>query len=130
MNQRRVRWLLLILMPTLLVAVLWLFWVQSRVPEPDLATAEALEMVAGEWWRPGGPYRTIPEAEWPPELRRLGPRSVRVAAEGVFIRFGSLYVEEWGLFVLPAGSGFRPQPNTDPSFRAVRGRVFKYDIKG
>src|SRR4051794_24972633 len=98
MDPRRNRRLLWVVVPTLLVILLWL-WPRPSVPEPDPATAEALEAAAETWWRPGGPVRTIPEAEWPSELRALGPRSVQVISEGVFIPFGSLYVEEWGLFV-------------------------------
>jgi hypothetical protein len=129
MNRRRTRWLLWGLIPALLVTLMWL-WVRSPVPEPDPATTEALEVAAGQWWRPGGPTGTIPKTDWPAKLRRLGPRAVRVIPEGVFIPFGSLYVKEWGLFVLPVGSDFRPQPGTDPSFRLIRGRVYRYDIEG
>jgi hypothetical protein len=115
---------------TLLVTLAWLC-LRSPVPEPDAATAEALEAAAETWWRPGGLARTIPEAEWPPELRRLGPtKEIRVTNQGVFIPFGSSFVEEWGLFVLPKGSSFRPQEGTDPSFRWIRGRIYRYDIKG
>jgi hypothetical protein len=130
MTKRRARWFGWVLIPALLLAALLWLWVRSPVPEPDSTTTEALEVAAGQWWRPDGPIRTIPEADWPPELRRLGPRSVRVTPEGVFIPFGSLYVEEWGLFVLPIGADFQPQTGTDPSFRLVRGRVYRYDVKG
>jgi hypothetical protein len=129
MNRRRTRWVLWVLIPALFVTLVWL-WLRSPVPEPDPATAEALEAAAEKWWRPGGPTRAVPEDEWPPELRRLSPRAVRVTPEGVFVPFGSLYVEEWGLFVLPKGSDYRPQQGTDPSFRVLRGRVYRYDIKG
>jgi hypothetical protein len=129
MNGPRTRWFLWTLIPALFVILVWL-WLRSPVPEPDQATAEALEVAAGLWWQPGGPIRRIPEADWPPELRRLRPEDVRVHPEGVFIKFGSSYVEEWGLFVLPVGSDLRPQLGTDPSFRLVRGRVYRYDIRG
>jgi len=128
MKQRRARWLWAFI-PTLFVASMWL-WMPSPVPKPDSETAELLELTAGQWWRPGGPARSIPEADWPPELHRLGPRSVQVTSEGVFIQFGSFMVAEWGLFVLPAESDFRPQSGTDPSYRWLRGRVYRYDIKG
>jgi hypothetical protein len=118
-----------VLIPALLGTALWLsLW--SPIPEPDPATAEALEVAAGQWWQPGGPTRTIPESDWLPELRRLGPKAARVTTKGMVIPFGSLFVDEWGLFVLPAGSNFRPQQGTDPSFWLVRGRVYKYHIKG
>jgi hypothetical protein len=129
MNPPRGRWLLLLLVPALIVTLIWL-WFRSPVPEPDAATAEVLEAAAEKWWHPDEQVRTIPEAEWPPELRRLGPTGVRVTSEGVFIPFGSSFVEEWGLFVLPRGSDYKPQRGTDPSFRLLRGRVYRYDIKG
>lgn len=127
--KRCTSWLLWVLIPALPVTFLWL-WLWPPVPEPDAPTAEALEVAAERWWRPDGVHSTIPEADWPPELRRLAPRSVRVTPEGVYIPFGSRFVEEWGLFVLPAGSDFQPQSGTDPSFRLVRGRVYRYDIQG
>ncbi|HTK77440.1 MAG TPA: hypothetical protein VL371_19405 [Gemmataceae bacterium] len=129
MNRRHTHWLLWAFIPTVLVALLWL-WMRSPVPEPDSNTAQALERTAERLWRPGDPARIIPATDWPEELRRLGPRSVRVSSEGVFIEFGSFFVEESGLFVLPLESDFRPQPGTDPSYRLLRGRVYRYDIKG
>ena len=129
MNRGRTRWLLWALSLAPLVTILWLR-VQSPVPDPDPGTAEALEVAARQWWEPGDSTRTIPEGDWPPRLRRLGPEAVRVSPEGVFIPFASHWVEEWGLFVLPPGSDFRPQQRTDPSFHFVRGRIYKYNIKG
>src|SRR4051794_31291059 len=87
-------------------------WQLSRkwVPEPDEATATALQAAAERWWRPNDTTnRDIPEAEWPVELRRLQPERVWVNSAGVFMKFGSGFVEEWGLFVLHKGSDFRPE---------------------
>lgn len=123
-SRRHALWLIA---PACLVAWLCL---RSPVPEPDSATAERLEAAAELWWQPGGTGRDIPEADWPTELRRLGPEAVTVAAEGVYIRFGTRFVEAWGLFVLPRGSEFQPRQGADPSFRPVRGRIYRYDIKG
>jgi hypothetical protein len=120
---------LLVFIPALLVILVWL-WTLSPVPELDSATAEVLEASAEHWWRPDCPIRTIPQTDWPLKLRQLGPESVRVTPQGVFIVLGSLYVEEWGLFVLPSGSEHRPQTHSDPSFRLIRGRVYKYNIEG
>ena len=116
-----------LLFAALLVVLGWFWWPGS---EPDSATTAALEAAAEEWWQPSRSDRTIPEDEWPAELRRLNPTNVRVTAEGVFISLRSFYVAEWGLFVLPHGSAFQPQSGTDPSFRLLRGRVYRYVIKG
>jgi hypothetical protein len=51
-------------------------------------------------------------------------------SEGVFIERGSFFVREWGWFVLPAASTFKPRAGTDPSFRQVHGRVYWYQIEG
>jgi len=129
MSQQRTRQALCVFITALIFTLVWL-WPCTPVPAPDPATAEALEAAAEKWWGHGGPPRQVPEAEWPLELRRLGPKTVRVTPEGVFITFGSLYVEEWGLFVLPKRSDYRPQQGTDPSFRVLWGRVYRYDITG
>jgi hypothetical protein len=122
--------LLGVCVPAVLVTLMCL-WLWSPTPEPNPATAAALEAAAEKWWRPGiSDYREIPKTDWPPELRRLGPRKVLVTPKGVYIPFGSRFVEEWGLFVLPEGSDFRPQESGDPSFRLLRGRVYRYYVVG
>ncbi|MBA4188046.1 MAG: hypothetical protein C0467_08505 [Planctomycetaceae bacterium] len=123
------RHVLLVLITALLATLMWL-GLQSPIPELDPATVEALEAATEEWWRPGDPTRTVPESEWPPELRRLRPRVVRATPKGVFISFASYYVEERGLFVLPTKSDYQPQQGTDPAFRVLCSRVYVYGIKG
>lgn len=132
--RRRLLWvfvpaLLIISVTTLFAALLWP-WPWKPVPAPDPATAEILEAMAERWCYPGSLGRSIPEGEWPPELRRLGPKSVRTYPDGVFIEYGSFMVEEWGLFALPKSSTFQPPPHGDPAFRLLRGRVFRYDFVG
>jgi hypothetical protein len=72
----------------------------------------------------------IAKADWPIELVRLQPKEVRVAPERVYVRFGSFFVAEWGLFILPKGSPFQPPRGGDPSYVSLGGRVYRYDIKG
>lgn len=104
---------------------------QKFVPEPDEATAAALEAAGERWWRPTDTtYRQVPEAEWPAELRNLQPEHVSVNSSGVFIKFGCRFVEIYGLFVLPIGSAFRPKEGQVCSFRLIRGRVYRYDDPG
>jgi len=123
---------IVIALPVIALAAFASTWLVLResVPEPDAPTAEVLEAAAETWWQPESEVRGIPESKWPPELTRLGPKSVRITSEGVFISFGALFVEEQGLFILPAQSDFQPQHETDPSFNLIRGRVYKYQIKG
>src|SRR4051794_8264084 len=127
MNRRRLRPLLWLLVPALLLTGAWL---KLRTPVPDAATVEVLEAAAERWWQPGDAVRTIPQAEWPPELRRLAPQQIRVPADGVFLPFGSFFVTEWGLFVLPRRSEYLPEPGGDPSFRHLRDRVYRYHLAG
>jgi hypothetical protein len=129
MVPRRLRRYLWLLVPVSLAVLAWV-GMRSPVPEPDPATAERLEAAAERWWQPDGQRREISKADWPVELLPLAPKSVTVAPEGVYVRFGSFYVEEWGLFILPKGSAFQPGRGTDPSYRLLRGRVYRYDIKG
>lgn len=100
-------------------------------PIPHVGEAEAEELeraVAG--WPEGGTRRDVPSGEWPPAVRRLKPVAVRVDLEGVYLTCGTLVVEAWGLFVPRAGMEFGPRPNTDPSYEHVRGRVYRFTIRG
>lgn len=112
-----------------LAALAWLA-LRSPVPSLDSSTAVLLEAAAERWWQPGIARRVIPPADWSAAVRRLGPRGVTIAPEGVYLRFGSSFVEEWGLFILPRKSPMRPAQGTDPSYRRLRGRVYRYAIKG
>jgi hypothetical protein len=129
MKPRRLYRSLWILVPASVVILVWL-GMRAHVPEPDPATAERLEAAAERWWQPDGAWRYILKADWPAELQRIGAQAVTVAPKGVYIRFGSFFVEEWGLFILPKGSTFEPRPGGDPSYLPLRGRVYRYYIKG
>jgi hypothetical protein len=120
---------LLIVVALALLVIGWL-WLLAPVSDPDEATTQALEAAAEKWWRPENHDQTIPKEQWPPELERLNPKAVRVTSEGVFIPIRSFFVEERGLFVFPAGSNFVPPRSGDPSFKLLRGRVYRYEIKG
>ncbi|HEY7330072.1 MAG TPA: hypothetical protein VH592_20720 [Gemmataceae bacterium] len=130
MDRRHLRLLLLVVVLIVFTTLLW-FYLWSPVPEPDPLTTAVLEAAAERWWRPHTGHRwNIPEEEWPPELLRLRPKAVRVAPEGVFIPFKSVYIMERGLFILPRASNYQPQQGMDPSFQVLRGRVYKYEVKG
>lgn len=107
----------------------WLNW-QARTPNVDAATAELLQLKADDWWQNGRRTVSIPKKDWTDALRRLNPQTVTVNQEGVYVQFGSLIVESWGLFILPKGSAFQPKSGTDPSFQLIHDRVFKFEIKG
>jgi hypothetical protein len=133
---RRFLWLLFLFCPVLLSVLLlivsWLDLGRSHTvpPELDAATARQLEEASERCWPPDHPSQEIPERDWPPEFRRFDPNSVRVTPEGVYIKCGSFFVEEWGLFVLPGGSAFRPGQHRDPSYSHLKGRVYWYRITG
>jgi hypothetical protein len=121
-----------ILAVTVVAAVIAVVIVRASRQSIDAADAEQLAAVADQWWaeRSGPDPSVIPESAWPPEVRRLRPESVRISADGVLIRRGSLFTAECGWFVLPSESRFRPGQGTDPSFRHLSGRVYWYEIKG
>jgi hypothetical protein len=129
MIPRPLRRALCVLVPVALVTLAWLV-MRPPVPEPDPTSAERLEAAAERWWQPDRERWEIPKADWPVEFLRFGAQAVTVASEGVYIRFGSFFVQEWGLFILPKWSSFQPKVGTDPSYRPLRGRVFRYEIKG
>ncbi len=76
------------------------------------------------------PPREIPEASWPPGIRRLEPEAVRVTAEGVFVQCRKRFVEEEGVFIAFTGVEVDTEPGRDPSFKPIAGRVYLYRIKG
>ncbi len=130
MGRRGLRLLLVVLVLIVFTTLMW-FYLWLPVPEPDPLTTTVLEAAAERWWRPNtNDHWNVPEGEWPPELLRLRPKAVRVAPEGVFITFRSFYVMERGLFILLRESNYQPQQGTDPSFRLLRDRVYKYEVKG
>ena len=115
----------------LVVAVLVAVWVllPTSLPTIDPPTAEALSVTTDRWCEQPAD-RGIPPEEWPDEVQRLRPQSVRVSPDGVYIQQGSWLVEEWGVFIHRTGSNFRPSQGTDPSHRPLQGRVYWYEIKG
>lgn len=106
-------------------------WASSRstIPKIDAETAERLAQHCNELCV-AFPDRHVPESEWPGHIRKLRPRSVRTASEGVYIQLVTRFAESRGLFVHRIGSAFEPIPDGDPSFRLLHGRVYWYQIKG
>lgn len=129
MKWSHLRRVLCLLTAVILAAFAW-YVHATHIPEPDPLNCEQLEAAAERWWQPDGKLRIIRPADWSPALRHLGPKDVFVNREGVYLRFGSFFVEDWGLFILPLGSPLQPKQGTDPSYRWQRGRVYKYEIKG
>lgn len=120
---------------SLAAASLGLAWYCLRSPVPDIdpTTADQLAEAADRWWRDRRGDRSawdVPEADWPTVVRRFAPKSARVSPDGVQIVVGSFFVEEWGLFVLPERSEFKPIEGSDPSYCQLKGRVYWYEIKG
>ena len=115
----------------LLVAVVR-FYLWPAPPSVDATMALSLVVVVDRFWDANSldQQEPIPENDWPPEIRRLAPKSVMCSKEGLYIMLGSFFVREWGLFVLPSRSAFRPPAKGDPSYRQLEGRVYWYQIEG
>ena len=116
-------------------AFLCLAWscFRSPIPNIDTATADQLAEVGDRWWRSRRGVDSVwhvPKVDWPRVISRFTPKSVRVSRDGINIVVGSFFVEEWGLFVLPEESVFKPTEGGDPSYHHLTGRVFWYKIKG
>lgn len=71
----------------------------------------------------------VPAAEWPAAIARLEPESVRTSREGLYIKTGSSFVRERGLFV-PRSAYFLPSPGSDPSHTVIGDGVYAYRIDG
>jgi hypothetical protein len=66
----------------------------------------------------------------PQEIRVLGPKSVRVAPDGLYVVTSSWFVEEAGFFVPRDPNAFSPVAGSEPEFRRLYGHVFSYRIRG
>lgn len=62
-------------------------------------------------------------------IEDVHPQGIRVEADGVYIKTGSLFVTEWGFFV-PLDPAFKPAEGGDPSFTPLGEGVWRYDIAG
>jgi hypothetical protein len=105
------------------------FVLRSPVPWIDAATADRLAAITDKWCERGS-IGKVPPDQWPAEVRRVRPRSVRLTADGLSIELGSRFVESWGLFILRSDSPFQATRTTDPSYRLLQGRVYWYEVKG
>src|SRR5262245_46844826 len=130
--QRRVTiWKVLLVLIAVIAGAFYFLW--PAPPAIDMATAESLGTITDGWWssRSSEDVRDwIEPSDWPPEIRRFTPKSVRFGRDGVYIKLQSLFVMQWGLFVLPTGSTFKPTDRGDPSYRHLQGRVYWYKIDG
>lgn len=68
--------------------------------------------------------------EWPSSIQQLAPAQVHVRPEGLYLMFRRRFVQEWGVFILRSSSDFTPQEGTDPSFKRVKDRLYRYHIAG
>lgn len=117
---------------TFIVAVF--YWIERPMPTIDLADIAGLEAFADRFWEVA-PSRSRAiylddKREWPSEVHRLAPESVRMDSRGIHIKRGKFFVTSWGWFILPRGSSFRPRSTGDPSYRRIAGRVYSYKIEG
>src|SRR5262245_41723381 len=72
----------------------------------------------------------LPEEGWPEPIRGLRPQAVRVAKQGVFVRFGVRFAAEEGLFIPFTGVVVSTDNGTDPRFERLPSGLYWYEIKG
>ena len=77
-----------------------------------------------------GSFGVVPTSRWPATIRMLQPQSVSTDSQGVYVKMGELFVEEWGYFVPWNAVAFDPSASGDPSYRALGSDVYWYEIKG
>src|SRR5262245_56474421 len=124
--------LLFVLVTIFCVALAAKHFLWPSPPSIDPATAESLGRFADAWWDSHSAedfYRVKP-GDWPPEIRRLAPKSVRLHRDGIYIQLWSFFVLQRGLFVLPSRSKFQPTSRGDPSYWQLQGRVYWYKVEG
>ena len=115
-------------------AIQWM----KHVPDVDDATAEQMLADADRMWEQKTRghegearwFARLHDAEMPPSFQRLKPHSVTLTQEGVEITMGGFFVESWGYFVLPSASTYEPRRDGDPSYRLLRGRVYRFHVAG
>ena len=112
-----------------ILAVTWFLFLRS--PIPDISSEQAGELqTAADGLYPKWTGQTVPESDWPPAIKRLRPKGVRVAPEGVFVVKEQSGAAERGVFIHLTASSFQPTPGGDPSYRLIRDSVFWFEIKG
>lgn len=102
---------------------------------PDADEARDLERDVGALLAThcgGGERVDIPAAQWPSSVSALRPKRVSIiVGDGLYIETSTTFVESQGIYIrCPALPPVGDSPGTDPSFRAIEGRVFSYHIKG
>lgn len=117
-------------MRALLLSALLLLAACARVPSPDATEAAAIVRAASELMTESSTDGRVPAERWPAAIRSLEPESVRIGEPGIYISTGSLYVEEWGLFVPRQPDSFVPVQGTDPSYEQLHPSLFSYFIAG
>jgi hypothetical protein len=80
--------------------------------------------------RAGTARSELPEASWPDALRELGPESIFVESDGVWVSKQHRFVEEAGIYVVFEGVGEPEERGGDPSMWRLGGRIFWYQITG
>ena len=60
----------------------------------------------------------------------IGQKYSYCGSNGVYIQFGSFFVEENGLFSPYSGVEIIESPGTDPSYKLLSDKVYSYVVKG
>ncbi len=66
----------------------------------------------------------------PISLSALHPKAVYINEEGIYIKIGSFFVEEWEFFYLRPNAVFSAATKSDPGYELMGKRLYRYRIKG
>ena len=74
-------------------------------------------------------YSIVEAGELPPYISELEPYNAIVAPEGVYIRCGSFYSRDWGVFISAPDLSTDVMPEGGSTFEEISDRVFLYEPK-
>jgi hypothetical protein len=80
-------------------------------------------------YAPPGSNMLVPRSAWPDGITRLQPEEVRVTPQGVYIERLKRSNEEHGVFIAFAATSVRTQPDRNPAFSPIEGRIYSYTIR-
>ena len=119
------------LLLALMCVVVGTIWLIADSSGPNVDTLDDVKLsAAADQLVLRVPPGTVPQGEWPSEMRRIKPLGVRIGAEGVYLKMQSFFATEKGIFIHNTNSSFRPEKDGDPSYRPLRGKIYWYEIKG
>ena len=106
----------------------WVSTIESRV-----AIADPYKLVVEfDGWQTGRSHNAmhIEVGELPSAFRALKPVGARIRREGVYLVLKRGFVAEDGVFISYPEVSVPPSNGSDPSFRCLGSRVYRYHVSG